>query len=794
MTPKIRPAILAASIAALLGAWSSTPTHASLLLDPTGGTVLFDSTATHDDESSNGRALGFTGTYFGTTHTTVDVSTNGFFSFTGNTTFSNSPLPTGVARIAPLWNDLYITSGNGPTITETVQPGILYAATWNSIEDINDSTVRQTFQAVWFGGAKVIHGFTFKLDDLVFSYQGPVGAILDGSATVGLDKGDGATFVPLPGTTDGLIPTATTNLLPAAANGGFVLFRPDGAGSYTAFLAAPVLQNSGTAGTPVDANFIVVDDVTTGDPTQSNTIGSVLFAEGASLRVFNTLTVTHNYTQSPTGTLKLSLSGTTTFDKVIVGGVAALDGALEVSFARGFKPKRGQTFAVLTAAGGVTGEFSEIISPDSTGLLGLGAIYESNTVLLTLVQQSFETVVKAFGGTPNQVATAQALDSVAFDKNPPAVIDYLDSKPINDLPGELDRIAPEELTAVFNIATSLANVQMTNLQRRLEDVRAGSAGFSAQRFAMQGSTPDYQGGFGLAGVSGPDGKRGPDGKTSKTVMLPEPPRWGFFINGSGEFTDVENDGNAHGFELTTGGITLGIDYRVCSNFAVGFTVGYAHTGADLTDQGYIAVDGGRVGLYATAFGNGFYLDTAVTGGWNGYDSRRTALQGSARGSTNGGELDVFVGGGYDWKSGALTVGPTANFQYTYMDLGGFTERGSLAPLTVANQNAESMRTSVGLKLSCDWKWHGLLIRPEVRAAWQHEFGDTAYTLVSHLAHTGGSSFTVAGPDIGRDSALVGAGFAVQCSERVSTYLYYDGEFGRSNYDSYSVTGGFRISF
>ena len=41
---------------------------------------------------------------------------------------------------------------------------------------------------------------------------------------------------------------------------------------------------------------------------------------------------------------------------------------------------------------------------------------------------------------------------------------------------------------------------------------------------------------------------------------------------------------------------------------------------------------------------------------------------------------------------------------------------------------------------------------------------------------------------------LGAGFAIQCSERISLYAYYDGELGGTNYQSDSVTGGFRIEF
>jgi len=108
-------------------------------------------------------------------------------------------------------------------------------------------------------------------------------------------------------------------------------------------------------------------------------------------------------------------------------------------------------------------------------------------------------------------------------------------------------------------------------------------------------------------------------------------------------------------------VTLGVDYRVFSHFAIGLTTGYAHTTANLANGGDIEVNGGTFGLYATAFGSGFYLDTAVTGGPSGYNTHRTALLGSANGSTDGGEFNVLVAVGYDWTKGGLSIGPTANF-------------------------------------------------------------------------------------------------------------------------------------
>ena len=82
----------------------------------------------------------------------------------------------------------------------------------------------------------------------------------------------------------------------------------------------------------------------------------------------------------------------------------------------------------------------------------------------------------------------------------------------------------------------------------------------------------------------------------------------------------------------------------------------------------------------------------------------------------------------------------------------------------------------------------------MRAAWQHEFGDSSYAITSRLASGAGNSFTVSSPQIGDDSLLLGAGFAVLWNERTSTYVYYDGELGRSNYSSNNVSGGVRLAF
>ncbi len=145
-------------------------------------------------------------------------------------------------------------------------------------------------------------------------------------------------------------------------------------------------------------------------------------------------------------------------------------------------------------------------------------------------------------------------------------------------------------------------------------------------------------------------------------------------------------------------------------------------------------------------------------------------------------------------NGKLTIGPTASYQYTNVRLDGFTEAGAFLPLIVAGQTTESSRSSLGFHATYDTHVGKYPVRPEARLSWQHEFGATASSITSRFANIGGNPFTVTGPKIGRDSLLVGAGLSVQWSPRCASYLYYDGEVGRTNYNSHSISGGFRFQF
>src|SRR5262249_18549578 len=269
-----------------------------------------------------------------------------------------------------------------------------------------------------------------------------------------------------------------------------------------------------------------------------------------------TLIVNGNYTQTTGGTLQIEIAGLapTEHDLLVVNGTANLSGTLQVVRLNNFQLSPGDQITFLTA-NAVNGTFNPVQNEFAISgtIVTVQIVYLPTIVELVATQGSFGGFATTSGLTPNQIAVANAIDSAVGDPRAAALIAFLDTEPLGNLPHDFDLIAPEELAATFNIAVSLSNVQSVNLERRMEDIRAGSSGFSSRGFSIDSSVPDFN--TGLAGPTGPEGKSGP------SVMQPTPENhWGVFVTGLGEFTSVDDTSIAPGYDFSTGGLTFGVDY------------------------------------------------------------------------------------------------------------------------------------------------------------------------------------------------------------------------------------------
>lgn len=242
------------------------------------------------------------------------------------------------------------------------------------------------------------------------------------------------------------------------------------------------------------------------------------------------------------------------------------------------------------------------------------------------------------------------------------------------------------------------------------------------------------------------------------------------------------------------GCDPGASKRVSDNFAIGVLGSYGSSDASLIGGGNIDAESYRGAVYATWFNDGFFVDGLLGAGYNSYDTRRSALLGFAEGSTNAWEFNAMINTGYDFRSGNWTFTPTASLAYTRVNLKGFSETGSLAPLIFPDQHQESLRSELGARIAYTAAFNGMTITPQVSVAWQHEFMDNMQYMTSNFIGGSGPSFSVRGPDMKRDRVVLSAGLTAQITPAVAVYGFYDGHLGSSNYKSNQVSVGVKIDF
>lgn len=520
-------------------------------------------------------------------------------------------------------------------------------------------------------------------------------------------------------------------------------------------------------------------DVTYVVPTGAAAIygtGSTIFASndftvlgGGSLLIELDIQVGGNFI---TEISKLTLGG-----NVNVAGTASMSGVL--GFANDQAPESNARYTILTAGNGIIGRFSRLdtLFPRQPGsLLAYAIKYESNAVIVETVQNEFKNALSVFTLTGNQNAVAGALDSAISDARQDAVHAYLNARGIQAIPGLLDQIAPEELGAIYSIGAARMNGVVNSLHNRFAEIRS--------------SRHDA---FTVANATLPPSTSAKSAHDTPVLTPISKQRYGVFTTSSGDFSKIGNTTNANGYDTEAGTILAGFDTRIDDSLTLGVLVGYSHSNSDLHSNGGIDADGCNAALYAQYVSNDWFLESMIGGGYYSYDTDREALNGTARGDTDGGSLEGYLSFGKDLRSGSLTVTPFASLLYTRTGIEEFDETGSLQPLQIESQAADSLRSRLGLRASKTFTQAGLLITPYASAEWQYELLDDAPSVDYSFANGAGGTATATGPEIGQHSLVSSAGLQVAW-DRYACYLSYQADVGRENYENQTVLAGFRMSW
>ena len=516
-----------------------------------------------------------------------------------------------------------------------------------------------------------------------------------------------------------------------------------------------------------------------------------------------TLSIAGNYTQTSNGTLSIRL-GSTSSDKLAVGGAASLNGTLQLASA-GEPFTLGTTYSVLSA-NSVSGSFATINGALTT-FLGASPNYTANGLTISVVQTKSLASVAA---TPNEVAVANAItQSETTDTGTlkTAVTDLLNATPSEVQTGlsELGADGNGSGDVIGNyLLGDLATTRMVGnaLDEHLAMLRSGGSAMSATAAAgLHGLQYAFGSGSGaqIASLSG-----GPGTAVADAVAVPGAPApagYKLWAQGIGGWQDLRGDGNAPGMNQSVGGVIAGIDvgtFDMLPAFKGG--AAFSYTSGNLSGGGENGTtDAYRFAFYGTQNWGPAFVEGRVGYGRDNIGTSRfidfSGLNQTATANTSGDEVSTRLGAGYGFNYGQFNVEPSVAVAYDRVTRDSFSESGAgTLGLNVGSGSLDSLRFSVGARAATLIDLgNGFVARPTAQARFEeHALNELPTTT---LAFIGAPTvpFVIDGVKPGRQSGLFDAGVTVGNGSGIALFASYTAEV-RTHETTQAVVGGLRITW
>jgi outer membrane autotransporter protein len=303
-------------------------------------------------------------------------------------------------------------------------------------------------------------------------------------------------------------------------------------------------------------------------------------------------------------------------------------------------------------------------------------------------------------------------------------------------------------------------------------------------------------------------------QTSPTEASFSSGRLGLFVNALGQFGGRDSTGSEDGYSFNNIGTVFGLDYRFTDKFVAGGAFGYTHSNTDFdvtpasAPGQYIHSNLFQGNLYATVQAtDALYFNWLGTVGGGSSDSVRHIIINSttaapsinrfANGSFGTQTYSAALEAGYAIPIDALTLTPTARFEYRRLGSDSFSESGASGlDLSYGGTSTSAVLSMLGGQASYAISTSFGVLSPTVRADWAHQYnnGNTSLNVTYANDPTQTSNFVLLGDAPTRNYFDVGAGVAAQLQGDVSLFINYDAIVGLSHTSYNSFTAGVRLAF
>jgi len=449
-----------------------------------------------------------------------------------------------------------------------------------------------------------------------------------------------------------------------------------------------------------------------------------------------TITVLGSTTFSAGSTYNVeTVAGTTTSDLIAITGSLAITGGdvRHIGLPGTYLPS--QTYTIITAAGGVTGQFDSVSS--AYLFLTPSLIYNPTSVELKLDRNN--TSFTALAATANQFSSAAALDGL--DSNNEAKRAVTGLSDVNQVRDAFDQLSGE--------------IYASTLTGLIEDSRFVRDVLN-QRMGVQSSAQD--------------------GAGSNSYWVD--PVW---MSGFGSWGTNDGDAATAALDRRSRGLFIGSDGVAPGDVQLGAMAGWSKANYDVNRGVSSAeVESGHIGFYAGTMLSGTQLKAGAAYTHSAVDvARAIAIPGfrdKLSSSFTANTAQIFTEISHSFEAApSMRLEPFVNLAHVNVDTSGFMESGGDAALASDGGHGDATFTTLGIRGQSQITLNDIDFTLNASLAWRHGFGGNPQQALRFAEAD--TPFTIAGTSIAGDTALLEVGMSAEVSPNTQLSVTYAGQFG-----------------
>ena len=273
-----------------------------------------------------------------------------------------------------------------------------------------------------------------------------------------------------------------------------------------------------------------------------------------------------------------------------------------------------------------------------------------------------------------------------------------------------------------------------------------------------------------------------------------PNDWEAWSEGSISFGKIGDSSLSSAQDLTSLGITVGVDTKMDDDKILGVALRVGSTDVDVGTFGSkVDTNALSLSLYGInslensnfikhVFGVS-YLDSDIV---RTYEGNTDTNKGDREGKQVFGSLNF----GKEYENGDLIITPTGRIDGSYTALNGYTESGSAAALSYNDQDISSLMASLGVLIDQDVDLENSIVRSRINLEYSKEFASSSKVVTSYASDS--ESFEYQADNKNRDIYTAGLGFDFKHDKGLTISTDYERQQikGHGYINKFTLSAGF----